>query len=115
MRAEAGSARTLVIEPAGGTGQHAGRLETFAQPLRARLVDPGSGTPVSDAEVTFSWVSTSQQVLFEGDERTVSVRTDRDGYARTPPLVAGDADGTAVFTVTAAGAEPVDFEAMVDL
>lgn len=114
MSAEAGSARTLVIQPAGGTGQHAGRLETFAQPLMARLVDSGSRRPVSGAEVTFSWVSTSQQALFEGDERTVTARTDVDGYAQTPPLVAGDADGLATFTVTAAGATPEQFEVTVD-
>ncbi|UQA90593.1 Ig domain-containing protein [Streptomyces halobius] len=114
MSAAAGSARTLVIQPTGGTGQHARPHETFAQPLTARLVDRDSHMPVSGAEVTFSWVSTSQQVLFEGDEITVAVRTDADGSAQTPPLVAGDVDGIAIFNVTAAGAAPEQFQVTVD-
>ncbi|MFE0192667.1 Ig domain-containing protein [Streptomyces sp. NPDC059008] len=115
MSAESGSAQTLVIQPTGGTGQHAGRRDTFAQPLTARLVDSGSRRPVSDAEVTFAWVSTSEQALFEGERQTITVRTDDDGYARTSPLVAGDSDGVAVFIVTAAGAAPEQVEVTVDL
>ncbi|MFF7409480.1 Ig domain-containing protein [Streptomyces lydicus] len=113
MSAEAGSARKLVIQPAGGIGQHAGRLQTFAEPLTARLVDAGTGDRVSGVPVTFSWVSTTQQVLFEENEITVTVPTDRQGFARTPALVAGDVDGTATFTVTAEGAEPAHFEVTV--
>ncbi|MEU5208626.1 Ig domain-containing protein [Streptomyces sp. NPDC020742] len=115
MSAQAGSARTLAIRSAGGTGQHAGRGETFAEPLTARLVDVGSGRPVAGAPVTFSWVSTTQQVLFAGDERTVTVPTDDRGCARTPPLVASDAEGSATFIVTAEGAAPEEFEVTVDL
>ncbi|MFF4603404.1 Ig domain-containing protein [Streptomyces sp. NPDC001339] len=114
MNARAGSVQALTIQPAGGAGQHAGRLEAFADPLKARLVDSNSLRPVPGAEVTFCWTSTSQQALFEGDEIAVTVRTDAGGYAETPPLVAGDAAGTALFTVTAEGAAPEEFEVTVD-
>ncbi|MBL1089895.1 Ig domain-containing protein [Streptomyces sp. NPDC001739] len=114
MNAEAGTDLTVAIEPAGGTGQHAGPHETFSDPLKARLVDRRSGLPVTDAAVTFAWLSTTQQVLFEGGETTVTVDTDSQGYAQTPPLVAGDAAGTASFTVTAEGAAPQHFEVTVD-
>ncbi|MEU9112675.1 Ig domain-containing protein [Streptomyces sp. NPDC048483] len=114
MSANPGSAQTLAIEPAGGTGQHAGPYQTFAHPLKARLVDIRTGTAIADSTVTFSWDSTTQQALFEGDERTVTAQTDAKGYAQTPPVVAGDAAGTATFVVTAEGAAPEQFEVTVD-
>ncbi|MFI9045513.1 Ig domain-containing protein [Streptomyces sp. NPDC053427] len=114
MRANAGLSRTLTIQSAGGTGQHARTRQTFAQPLKARLVDMRTGTPVSDAPVTFSWEAMTQQVLFEGDRTNVTESTDAQGYAQTPPLVAGDAAGTATFLVTAEGAAPEEFEVTVD-
>ncbi|BDM69143.1 hypothetical protein HEK616_26300 [Streptomyces nigrescens] len=114
MSTEAGMDLTVAIEPAGGTGQHAGPHQTFSNPLKARLVDRRSGLPVADATVTFAWLATTQQVLFEGGAPTVTVDTDSQGYAQTPPLVAGDATGTASFTVTAEGAAPKHFEVTVD-
>ncbi|MEU9123127.1 Ig domain-containing protein [Streptomyces sp. NPDC048506] len=115
MSARAGSVQALTIQPAGGAGQHAGRSEAFPQPLKVRLVERNSLRPVSGAEVTFCWASMSQQALFEGDESAVTVRTDAGGYAQTPLLMAGDAVGTALFTVTAEGADPEELEITVDL
>ncbi|MFF4952208.1 Ig domain-containing protein [Streptomyces chattanoogensis] len=114
MSAKAGSGQLLAIRPAGGTGQHARPHQTFAHPLKARLVDTRTDIPVADSEVTFVWDSMSQQALFEGDETTVTAHTDAQGYAETPPLVAGDAAGTATFTVIAEGAAPEQFEVTVD-
>ncbi|MGD3111174.1 Ig domain-containing protein [Streptomyces sp. YGL11-2] len=114
MSAEAGWGWARAIQPAGGTGQHAGPHETFAHPLKARIVDSQRHAPVADVAVTFSWDAMSQQALFEGDEATAQVRTDTQGYAQSPRLVAGDAAGTAVFTVTAEGAAPERFEVTVD-
>ncbi len=114
MSAKAGSDRTLAIQPAGGTGQHAGHHQTFAHPLKIRLVNRGTADAVAGERVTFVWDAMSQQVLFEGDESVVTVRTDAQGYAQTPPLVAGDAAGTATFTVTAEGASPEQLEVTVD-
>ncbi|MFJ9412985.1 Ig domain-containing protein [Streptomyces sp. NPDC101227] len=114
MRAKAGSDHTLTIQPAGGTGQHARPHQTFAQPLKVRLVDSRTGNPVSDAPVTFSWEAMTQQALFEGDRTNVTAPTDAQGYAQTPPLVAGDAAGTVTFLVTAEGAVSEEFEVTVD-
>lgn len=115
MSAKAGSVQALTIQPAGGAGQHAGRSEPFAHPLKVRLVDSNSLRPVSDTEVTFCWTSTSQQALFEGDRIAVTVSTNAAGYAETPLLMAGDAAGEALFIVTAEGAAPEEFGITVDL
>ncbi|MEU7638818.1 Ig domain-containing protein [Streptomyces sp. NPDC039016] len=105
---------TYTIQPAGGTGQHTGHHQTFPHRLKARVVDSHDQKPVTELPVTFAWDSLSQQALFEGDRATVTVLTDPQGYAETPRLEAGDAAGTAAFTVTAAGAPPVHVEITVD-
>ncbi|WP_189302563.1 Ig domain-containing protein [Streptomyces albospinus] len=114
MGAEAGWGWARAVQPAGGTGQHAGPHETFTHPLKARVVDRQQHAPVADVPVTFCWDSMSQQALFEGGEATAQARTDAQGYAESPRLVAGDAAGTAGFTVTTEGAAPERFEVTVD-
>ncbi|WP_382464822.1 Ig domain-containing protein [Streptomyces noursei] len=114
MKGEEVRRRTYMILPAGGTGQHAVHHGTFAHPLKARVVDSEDRTPVTELPVTFAWDTMSQQALFEGAQETVTVLTDPQGYAETPPLVAGDAAGTASFAVTAAGAPPVRVDITVD-
>ncbi|MEW1655022.1 MULTISPECIES: Ig domain-containing protein [unclassified Streptomyces] len=117
MSAEAGQGRWYTIQPAGGSGQHAGTHQTFPHPLKARVVDVQDQKPVAELPVTFAWDTMSQQALFEdgaSGESTVTVLTDPQGYAETPRLMAGDAAGTATFTVTAPGAPPVHFEITVD-
>ncbi|MER6052923.1 Ig domain-containing protein [Streptomyces sp. NPDC001793] len=115
MSTEAGHGRThYTIQPAGGTGQHAEHHKTFSHRLKARVLDDEDHKPVAELPVTFAWDSMSQQALFEGRRQAVTVLTDPQGYAESPPLTAGDAAGTATFTVTAAGAPPAHFEIMVD-
>ncbi|WP_274917679.1 Ig domain-containing protein [Streptomyces sp. WZ-12] len=117
MSAEAGHGRTYTIQPAGGTEQHAGHHQTFPHPLKARVVDSQNQKPVAEVPVTFAWDSMSQQALFEdggSGEPTVTVLTDPQGYAETPRLIAGDAAGTATFTVTAPGARPAHIEITVN-
>ncbi|AJC53486.1 MULTISPECIES: hypothetical protein [Streptomyces] len=114
MSTEAGYGRTYAIQPAGGIGQHAGHHQTFPHTLKARVVDIQDQAPVAELPVTFVWDSMSQQALFEGGEISVTVLTDPQGYAESPRLTAGDAAGTATFTITAAGAPPAHVEIMVD-
>ncbi|KUL35592.1 Ig domain-containing protein [Streptomyces sp. NRRL F-4489] len=112
MSAEAGHGRAYTIQPAGSTGQRACPHEVFPYPLKVRVVDEDQ-SPVAGVPVTFTWDAMGEQALFDGVDTTVTVLTDPEGYAETPTLVAGDAAGTAAFTVTAADAPPLKVEVAV--
>jgi hypothetical protein len=94
------------VTPTGGSGQTAMVGTAFAAPLTATVTD--GGAPIAGASVTFTAPATEPSATFPGGAGSVTVTTDTDGVATSPPVTAGRMAGGFAITATA-GTATADF------
>jgi hypothetical protein len=86
-----------LLTATGGSNQTAAPLQSFANPLSAKVSD-STGKGVAGIPVTFTAPANGTSVTFNGSH-TATVVTGADGVATSPAMVASQPVGT--FTVTA--------------
>jgi hypothetical protein len=96
------SASPPTISATNGSGQTATVGTAFGQPLVATVTD-GSGSPVSNAQVTFTAPTAGASGTFAGGAAAVSVFTDTAGIATSPALTANSVAGSYTVTATTSG------------
>jgi hypothetical protein len=91
----------------GGNSQIAAVNTSFTQPLQVMALD-AENRPVPDLEVTFTLPNSGASARFTGDVLSVAVKTDAQGVATSPTLIANAVAGSFTATVTA-GALQAEF------